>query len=59
MIALARDHNIVLMSTPKRMYEACGILYSEGLNKNSRPLAGDSPDKNGESSCLSRFIFIT
>ncbi len=49
MIALARDHNIVLMSTPKRMYEACGILYSEGLNKNSRPLAGDSPDKNGES----------
>ena len=48
MIALARDHNIVLMSTPKRMYEACGILYSEGLNKNSRPLAGDSPDKNGE-----------
>ena len=49
MIALARDHNIVLMSTPKRMYEACGILYSEGLNKNSRPLPGDSPDKNGES----------
>ena len=49
MIALARDHNIVLMSTPKRMYEACGILYSEGLNKNSRPLAGDPPDKNGES----------
>ena len=49
MIALARDHNIVLMSTPKRMYEACGILYSEGLNKNSRPLAGESPDKNGES----------
>ena len=49
MIALARDHNIVLMSTPKRMYGACGILYSEGLNKNSRPLAGDSPDKNGES----------
>ena len=49
MIALARDHNIVLMSTPKRMYEACGILYSEGLNKNSRPLAGDSPEKNGAS----------
>ena len=49
MIALARDHNIVLMSTPKRMYEACGILYSEGLNKNSRPLAGESPVKNGES----------
>ena len=49
MIALARDHNIVLMSTPKRMYEACGILYSEGLNKNSRPLAGSDPDKNGES----------
>ena len=49
MIALARDHNIVLMSTPKRMYEACGILYSEGLNKNSRPLAGGSPGKNGES----------
>ena len=49
MIALARDHNIVLMSTPKRMYEACGILYSDGLNKYSRPLAGSDPDLYGES----------
>ena len=36
MIALAKEHNIVLMSSPKRMYEACGILYSAGLNSNSR-----------------------
>ena len=49
MVALARDHDIVLMSTPKRMYEACGILYSEGLNKNSRPLADNESAKNGDS----------
>lgn len=31
-VALAKEHGIVLMSTQKRMYESCGILYSEGLN---------------------------
>lgn len=31
MIELARESGIVLMSTKKRMYEACGILYSNGL----------------------------
>lgn len=31
MLALAREHNIVLMSSQKRMYDACGILYSAGL----------------------------
>lgn len=31
MLALAREHNIVLMKTQKRMYEACGMLYAEGL----------------------------
>ena len=35
MITLAKDHGIVLMCSPKRMYEACGILYSNGLNPNS------------------------
>ena len=29
--ALAEESNIVLMTSPKRMYEACGILYSNGL----------------------------
>ena len=48
MISLAKEHNIVLMSTPKRMYEACGILYSEGLNKNSRPCADNGSAANGE-----------
>lgn len=42
MVALAKEHNIVLMSSPKRMYEACGILYSEGLNKSSRDTAVNS-----------------
>lgn len=28
---LAKDSGIVLMATKKRMYEACGILYSNGL----------------------------
>ncbi len=31
MIKLARMSNIVLMKTNKRMYEACGKLYSAGL----------------------------
>lgn len=31
MVELARESNIVLLATKKRMYEACGILYSNGL----------------------------
>ena len=31
MVELAKESNLVLLATPKRMYEACGILYSNGL----------------------------
>jgi len=31
MIELAQDSGIVLMATAKRMYDACGILYTNGL----------------------------
>ena len=31
MIALARESGIVLMKSKKRMYEACGKLYANGL----------------------------
>lgn len=31
MIRLAQESGIVLLATKKRMYEACGILYSNGL----------------------------
>ncbi len=31
MIELAKDSGIVLLATSKRLYEACGILYSNGL----------------------------
>lgn len=31
MIQLAKDSKIVLLATGKRMYEACGTLYSNGL----------------------------
>jgi len=31
MLQLARDNGIVIMSTDKRLYEACGLLYSNGL----------------------------
>ena len=31
MIALAEESGMVLLKTSKRMYEACGILYSNGL----------------------------
>ena len=34
MIELAKDHDLVLISTEKRMYDACGILYSAGLTGN-------------------------
>ena len=30
-IELAKDSGIVLLATSKRMYEACGILYANGL----------------------------
>ncbi len=31
MLALADDIGIVVMMTDKRMYEACGMLYADGL----------------------------
>ena len=31
MIELARESGIVLMASDRRMYEACGILYENGL----------------------------
>ena len=31
MIELAKESGIVIMKTDKRLYEACGILYSNGL----------------------------
>lgn len=33
MIRLAKESGIVLLATSKRMYEACGILYTNGLKK--------------------------
>ncbi len=30
-IELAEDNGIVVLTTEKRLYEACGILYSNGL----------------------------
>ena len=33
MIELARESGIVLMSTHLRAYDACGLLYSEGLGR--------------------------
>ncbi len=34
MIELAKESSIVLLATNKKMYEACGILYSNGLIDN-------------------------
>ena len=31
MINLAKENGIVLLATEKRMYDTCGILYSNGL----------------------------
>ena len=35
MLELAKDSGIVIMTTDKRLYEACGLLYSNGLVGNS------------------------
>ena len=34
MVELARESNMVLLKTKKRMYEACGKLYAGGLGGN-------------------------
>lgn len=34
MIRMAKDRNIVMMSSVERMYNACGLLYSNGLRGN-------------------------
>ena len=31
MLQMAKDSGIVLMTTDKRMYDACGLLYQNGL----------------------------
>lgn len=31
MIEIANEHGMVILCSKKRMYEACGILYSSGL----------------------------
>ena len=31
MLELARESGIVVMTTDKRLYEACGLLYANGL----------------------------
>ena len=34
MLELAQESGMVILTTPMRMYEACGILYSNGLKGN-------------------------
>ncbi len=38
MVELARESGLVLMKSRKRMYEACGKLYANGLNENGKTL---------------------
>ncbi len=35
MIDLAEENGIAVLTSPKRMYDACGILYSNGLRGES------------------------
>ena len=37
MLELAEECGIAVMTTPMRMYDACGILYSNGLTGNGNP----------------------
>lgn len=34
MLELAQESGIAVLTTPKRMYEACGILYENGIRGN-------------------------
>lgn len=36
MVELARERNLVLLSTRYRMFPACGLLYSAGLEGNGK-----------------------
>ena len=36
MLSLAEESGIVVMTTPLRMFEACGILYSGGLGNTEK-----------------------
>lgn len=36
-VQLARQNNIILMTTEDRMYPACGKLYSNGLSAGNQP----------------------
>ncbi len=40
MLSLAKDCEIVVMSTDMRMFEACGLLYTHGLSKDDQEDAG-------------------
>ena len=35
-VELAKESGIVVLASPKRLYEACGILYSNGLVGNTK-----------------------
>lgn len=37
MIALAKDRGIALLTTPLRMFTACGLLYENGLQGGDEP----------------------
>ncbi len=37
MLELAEECGIAVLTTPMRMYDACGILYSNGLTGNGNP----------------------
>lgn len=35
-LELAREQNIVILATPKTLYESCGLLYAKGLPARNR-----------------------
>ena len=36
-VSLAESNSIVVMASPHRMYEACGLLYTHGLSSEEKP----------------------
>lgn len=56
---LARTKKIPLLTTPKMMYEACGILFSHGLPGICEPAPRERPLESADPDALSRSFEVT
>jgi anti-sigma regulatory factor (Ser/Thr protein kinase) len=58
-LTFAALKRVPLLATPKMMYEACGILYEQGLPGVCRPSGPDLSKENADTEALTRSFEIT